>query len=130
MHSSWVDRLTARSCAGSWGSAYAEQHRRILSGEAKQRYLVVQSFSGLADNLVFITGMLYVAVLTQSAIQIAENWLPYSVVYDKPNVDWRYRLEVQATAFYQEAALDLFYGLRFFVLQKRHKTCFFTMVSS
>ena len=67
---------------------------------------MVQSVSGLADNLVFITGMLYIAVLTQSAIQIAENWLPYSAVYDKPNVDWRYRLNAQAVRCNKEAALN------------------------
>ena len=82
--------LTAQASAGTWGAAYADQHRRILAGTAQAKYLVTQTESGLADNLVFISGMLYVAVLTGRAFQLAEEDLPYSLVYEQRFIDWRY----------------------------------------
>lgn len=74
---------------GSWGPEYAQLHDDVLSGRTRQQYLVVEGIEGLADSLSLIAGMLYVAVLSGRALQIREN-VPYSVAYDKPNIDWRY----------------------------------------
>ena len=56
--------------AGHWGAAYADQHRRILAGTAEAKYLVALTDNGLADNLVLISGMLYISVLTGRAFQV------------------------------------------------------------
>lgn len=74
---------------GSWGPEYAKLHDDVLSGRTREQYLVVEGIEGLADSLSLIAGMLYVAVLSGRALQIREN-VPYSVAYDKPNIDWRY----------------------------------------
>ena len=81
--------LSLSAPTGHWGATYADQHRRILGGQAAPKYLVVHSGSGLSDTLSMISGMLYVAVLTGRALQIGEQHLPYSLVYDQPNIDWR-----------------------------------------
>lgn len=59
----------------------------MLLGIAPQKYIVVESFSGLADDLSLIASMLYVAVLTDRALLIQED-MPYTVAYDHPNIDW------------------------------------------
>lgn len=57
------------SC-GTWQSSYTALHKRILSGEAPQRYLVsIPPSTGLADKLVGLPTQLLWAVLTDRALQ-------------------------------------------------------------
>ncbi len=79
----------ASAVEGSWGPEYAQLHDDVLSGRTREQYLVVEGIEGLADSLSLIAGMLYVAILSGRALQIREN-VPYSVAYDRPNIDWRY----------------------------------------
>lgn len=74
--------------AGSWGTDYARLHDDVVTGRAQQKYLVVEGIEGLADSLSLIAGMLYVAILSGRALQIRQN-VPFSVAYDRPNIDWR-----------------------------------------
>ena len=59
----------------------------MLLGIAPPKHLVVETFSGLADALALISGMLFVAILSGRALRIQED-LPFTAVYDQPNIDW------------------------------------------
>ena len=63
-------------------------HSDVLAGRAPPKYLVVEGIEGLSDSLSLAAGMLYVAILSGRALQIRET-LPWSVAYDRPNIDWR-----------------------------------------
>lgn len=88
---------------GSWGPEYAQLHDDVLSGRAREKYLVIEGIEGLADSLSLIAGMLYVAVLSGRALQIREN-VPYSVAYDKPNIDWRYTIMPPSARTYKSGS--------------------------
>ena len=77
-----------RCAAGSWGQEYARLHSDVLAGRAPPKYLIAEGIEGLSDSLSLVAGMLYVAILSGRALQIRET-LPWSVSYDKPNIDWR-----------------------------------------
>lgn len=82
--------MPASCLAGSWQQAYSEHHASVLLGISSPRFLVVETFSGLADSLALITGMLFVAILSGRALLIQED-LPFTAAYDQPNIDWRFR---------------------------------------
>ena len=81
---------------GNWQEEYSKYHSSVLLGVAPRKYLVVETFSGLADSLALITGMLFVAVLSKRALQIQED-LPFMAAYDQPNIDWQWVRYVSKT---------------------------------
>lgn len=78
----------AKGSCGNW--RYTELHRKILSGEAPQRYLVsIPPFTGLADKLVGIPGEMMWAMLTNRAFQyLPRHGFPaYDSVFDILNIN-------------------------------------------
>lgn len=73
--------------AGTWQHQYSRHHASVLLGIAPPKFIVVESISGLADNLSLIGSMLYVAIFTHRALLIQEN-MPYTAAYDHPSIDW------------------------------------------
>lgn len=77
------------SC-GTWQQKYTDLHRRILRGQAPQRYLIsIPPSTGLADKLVGLPSQLIWAMLTDRAFQTVplHGFPAYETLFDLPNID-------------------------------------------
>jgi hypothetical protein len=81
---------TAVGNCGNWQEKYTELHRRIVAGEAPQRFLVsIPPFTGLADKLVGLPAEVMWAMLTDRAFQYLprHGFPPYDSVFDIDNIN-------------------------------------------